>query len=1171
MGFMIARRLILATLGSLCVLSAGLVFPGRPALAARGHLFEGSFGKAGSGAGDLSDPSGVAVSEATGDVYVVDKGNDRVEYFTSTGAYVGEFNGSGLLLGEGRAAGSGFGETPTGQFEEPEGIAVDNSCSLHKTLIEETACRESDPSAGDVYVVDAGHGVVDKFSSTGAYVGQLTFGQLRGVAVNSTGELWVYSKEEVSNFSDAAANEFIASRRTFLGGVYPEKFSPNHGLAVDSKDNLYENYLKVKEAGATPVELIEKFNSNGEGLEQAVDSEESTAVAVELSSDDVYVDNVGTVGRFTPEGVLIERLGEGRLTHGVGVGVSSSSEIVYVADSSADVVEIYAPEEPSKPSVVGESVVDVAGESATLQAEINPRGSSTLYHFEYGSCATPSTCASGPYEKSAPVPAGFAGSEFVVATVSPAHVQGLSSGTVYRYRVVAENEIKGKIKTTDGPEQTFTTQVVGGELMLPDGRAWELVSPADKKGALIKPSQDMWAASDGRGIAYLVEGTPMGENPMGASGFGISQVLSMDGSGGWRSVDINTPQSIPKTGESSGALLFNGGKYGAFSQDLSSAVVYPSIWTPLSSEALEGTPYLRSNTNGSYVPLMTPANVPPGTKLVSEKKTNVGYTTIVAETPDLSHLVIDSPVVLTPEAVGGTSSALSSEAWGNLYEWVGGRLQLVNILPNGEPVHEKPKAQLAGTTQYEAGSAARVISTDGRRVAWTVGYPYEGSTIHSYSGLYVRDMVEKRTVRVGGQFAIYQTMSADGSRVFFLENGDLYEFDMDTGVQMDLTPNHGASEADAGVLEAVSDVSEDGSYVYFVAKGFLAPGAVSGGDNLYLLHEDGGEWSTRYVTTLSSEDENDWHKQRASNSGATELKEVTSRVSPDGHYLAFMSDRSLTGYDNIDAMSGQPDEEVYLYDALAGRVVCISCDPTGGRPVGELDHTIGQSSNGLLVDSYGAWNGSWLAGNIPAWTNDTYQSRYLSDSGRLFFNSIGPLVPQDTDGVADVYEYEPVGVGGCTAGSVTFSERSGGCVNLISSGTSSAESAFIDASENGDDAFFITSNKLVAEDYDTAYDVYDAHACSASTPCVTAPESPPPCTSGDSCKAAPSPQPEIFGPAPSATFSGAGNVVEEAQPSVVKRKPKPKAKPKKHAKQRKGKGKRVKRSRTGKASGKDGK
>jgi hypothetical protein len=107
---------------------------------------------------------------------------------------------------------------------------------------------------------------------------------------------------------------------------------------------------------------------------------------------------------------------------------------------------------------------------------------------------------------------------------------------------------------------------------------------------------------------------------------------------------------------------------------------------------------------------------------------------------------------------------------------------------------------------------------------------------------------------------------------------------------------------------------------------------------------------------------------------------------------------------------------------------------------------------------------------------------------------------------------------------MTFSERSGGCVGLISSGQSAGESAFFDASESGDDVFFLTSAHLSPADYDTAYDIYDAHVCSDSLPCTTAPVSSPPCTSGDSCKAAPSPQPTIFGPAPSATFSGTGNV-----------------------------------------------
>jgi hypothetical protein len=417
-------------------------------------------------------------------------------------------------------------------------------------------------------------------------------------------------------------------------------------------------------------------------------------------------------------------------------------------------------------------------------------------------------------------------------------------------------------------------------------------------------------------------------------------------------------------------------------------------------------------------------------------------------------------------------------------------------------------------------------------------------------------------------------MDSDGSRIFFLENGDLYEFDTATGTQSDLTTKH-AGEANAGVRESVSDVSEDGSYVYFVATGVLAQGGVSGSDNLYLLHDSGGEWTTTYIATLSHEDEKSWYEKDGVTSSPV-LAGVSSRVSPDGRYLAFMSNMSLTGYDNLDATSGQPDEEVYRYDAVAGRLVCASCNPSGARPVGALD----AAGKRLLVDNQEFWGAKFdggrrsLAGSIPGWAyrnneQALYQPRYLSDSGRLVFNSADALVAQDTNGFEDVYEYDPAGVGDCTSASTAFSERSRGCVSLISSGTSSSESVFYDASESVDDIFFITTSRLTAVDYDNSLDVYDAHACSASVPCAVASVSPPPCSSGDSCKAAPSPQPEIFGPAPSATFSGTGNVVEEAKASVVKNKPK--AKPKKHAKHKKRKSKKAKRSSTGGASRKGGK
>ena len=143
----------------------------------------------------------------------------------------------------------------------------------------------------------------------------------------------------------------------------------------------------------------------------------------------------------------------------------------------------------------------------------------------------------------------------------------------------------------------------------------------------------------------------------------------------------------------------------------------------------------------------------------------------------------------------------------------------------------------------------------------------------------------------------------------------------------------------------------------------------------------------------------------------------------------------------------------------------------------------------------------------------------------LFFNSSDALSPQDVNGTEDVYEFEPPGVGNCTISSPSFSNRSGGCVGLVSSGTSREESGFMDASQSDGDVFFLTTSKLVPQDFDTALDLYDAHVCTSASPCIKSPEPPgPPCASEASCKAPPTPQPEIFGAPASATFSGAGNI-----------------------------------------------
>src|SRR5262249_12430754 len=148
-----------------------------------------------------------------------------------------------------------------------------------------------------------------------------------------------------------------------------------------------------------------------------------------------------------------------------------------------------------------------------------------------------------------------------------------------------------------------------------------------------------------------------------------------------------------------------------------------------------------------------------------------------------------------------------------------------------------------------------------------------------------------------------------------------------------------------GVLGA----SEDGSYIYFVANGVLAEGASPGKCvwqgvpsakcNLYVVHNSGSGWEKpRLIGRLSNEDGPDWGV-RPTNRAEFKVVETTARVSPNGRYLAFMSTQRLTGYNNLDANSGQPDEEVFQFDAQgAGTgLTCVSCNPGGAQPVGVHD------------------------------------------------------------------------------------------------------------------------------------------------------------------------------------------------------------------------------------------
>jgi hypothetical protein len=221
----------------------------------------------------------------------------------------------------------------------------------------------------------------------------------------------------------------------------------------------------------------------------------------------------------------------------------------------------------------------------------------------------------------------------------------------------------------------------------------------------------------------------------------------------------------------------------------------------------------------------------------------------------------------------------------------------------------------------------------------------------------------------------------------------------------------------------------------------------------------------------------------------------TARVTADGRFLAFMSEASLTGYDN------EKDYEIFEYDSASGRLVCASCGPAGLRPTG----------NSRL-------------GAVHPLKSIFPQSHALSVDGRVFFDSLSALSPYDTNGrVQDVYEYEPDGIGTCA--------RPAGCVFLISRGNGTSDSEFVDATPSGSDAFFVTRDRLAPQDQDDLVDLYDARV-DGGFPEVTAPA----CT-GTGCQGLPG-TPPIFATPSSVTYDGVGNFA----PAASERATKPKVK-----------------------------
>jgi hypothetical protein len=696
---------------------------------------------------------------------------------------------------------------------------------------------------------------------------------------------------------------------------------------------------------------------------------------------------------------------------------------------------------------------------ATLRASLDPSGLATKYHFEYRS-------GSGPYS-STPVQELPSDADETEVT---AILTGLSEGTAYFFRLVATNEANDAV----GQELEFRTQErredpvcanaeyrFGLSANLPDCRAYELVTPANTNG--LSPV----ATSFGEGTRF-------------------NNWLAMPrGAGAGDQIAYLTSGTLP-------GFEGNGNFDGYLARRTPGNEHPPEGWQ---SELLSPT-YAQAAPDFSHIVKqfgfsadqlysfwnVNPAAFFPETLAVgTHLRTPAGFevaaqgplgTDLLATPHYLSaggaHVIFGSDAPLHPKAPADTMAIYDRPAGSNA-------AQVISLLP-GDVTPTQDAAYVASTE-------------DGAAILFRIG-----------SALYLRRNEESTLIADAAN--TFAGIADDGSRIFYAAttNGSapapLHSFDVGTEADTSITSN--------GVFV---HVSADGSVAFFTSKDALTGTeenengevAQAGAHNLYAWEADTG--TIAFVSHLHPDDFvsfagdtvvklNAW--TTAINPG--QLSGRTSsptRSTPGGEVFVFQSHAQLTGYEN------DGKGEIYRYDPAAPtgeQLSCPSCDPSGAPP----------SADAML-------GGGSFEGEIAR----TTLIASLTDSGEeLFFQSRDRLLPEDANGVQDVYEWRAPGSDGFGAGAC---EKEGGCLALISSGQGEISSYLYGMSADGHDVFIRTPERLVGLDVPGSPSIYDARVGGG----IPEPPAPEPCQ-GDACQPLGDGPPTL--PTPASTGEGSGNV-----------------------------------------------
>ncbi len=348
----VARILVLALMASTLAVAAG----SGPAAALSPPSYVSQWGTIGSGDGQFHGPFAVAV-DPEGNVYVVDRENDRVQRFTEDGTYLTQW---------------GTGGSGNGQFDFAGGVAVDGD--------------------GNVYVADQSNQRVQKFTADGTYLtqwgslgsGNGQFNYPDGVEVDGDGHVFVADtyNHRIQVFSDTGT--YLAGWGT--PGSGDGEFQYPREVAVDADGNVY-----VTDSGN---HRVQKFSADGTYLDQWSTGEHSNPYGVTVDP----LGNVLVVGRdsqmvqiFTPAGTLLtewggQGTGDGqfRSPQGVAAGVDGA---IFVTDFDNDRVQKFGP--PRQPdgriklgptgTLKGDDVYNTTGQRQTRRGSVVAGATATYF------------------------------------------------------------------------------------------------------------------------------------------------------------------------------------------------------------------------------------------------------------------------------------------------------------------------------------------------------------------------------------------------------------------------------------------------------------------------------------------------------------------------------------------------------------------------------------------------------------------------------------------------------------------------------------------------------------------------------------------------------------------------------------------------------------------------